>query len=143
MVHARTPAGSRPLATAWGIAGLAVGGCAPSSCPCCTSVGAGCLSCPSLQVGSFSVAEVVLRLTGADEALASYLSPAQTAWLDQTSLMDELVKQVRQRHRGAADARVRQHPAGACTPALLRGAARLVQQPRPPSGAGVRWPAHG
>ena len=46
------------------------------------------------QVGSFSVAEVVLRLTGADEALASYISPSQTSWLEQTNLMDELVEQV-------------------------------------------------
>ena len=46
------------------------------------------------QVSSASVADVVLRLVGADENYSAYLSPSHTGWLADTGLMDALVTQV-------------------------------------------------
>ena len=46
------------------------------------------------QVSSASVADVVLRLVGADENYNAYLSPSHTGWLADTGLMDALVTQV-------------------------------------------------
>ena len=52
------------------------------------------------QVSSASVADVVLRLVGADENYNAYLSPSHTGWLADTGLMDALVTQVRLGHPG-------------------------------------------
>ena len=45
-------------------------------------------------MSSASVADVVLRLAGADENYNAYLSPSHTGWLADTGLMDALITQV-------------------------------------------------